>query len=116
MKKVDEIVKNYEDNRDNSLKSKEEAISELYALRNKMFKLVDSANRTLQKRCDELRNINKKICEIQGHTYTDWKEHDGFIDRSWFYTRECEICGIIERVDYEPAEYREQQLRKVRKK
>jgi len=116
MNKIDEIVKKYESCRDNCVNGKEDALRALYVLRQRAFKLVDNASINLQKRCSELRNINNKICEIQGHTFTDWKEHEGFLDRSWYYTRECEICGKTERVDYEPKEFREQQLIKVRKK
>lgn len=92
-------------------KNKNETIKELYKLRKRAIRLVDNANKTLRKRCDELRVINETICEVQGHSYTDWEEHEGFLDRTWYYTRCCELCGLKERVENEPLEYREQQAK-----
>jgi len=112
MDRVKNIKDSFIDSQDTIEKSKNETIKELYMLRKKAIRLVDNANKTLRKRCDELRVINETICEIQGHSYTDWEEHEGFLDRTWYYTRCCELCGLKERVDNEPLEYREQQLNK----
>lgn len=116
MNNLKDIVKKYEDDKAYVDLSREDAIKQLYALRRKALKLVDNANKTLQKRCNYLKEINESICKIQGHNYTDWEEHDGFLDRTWYYTRECQMCGKKERVDDEPLEFKEQSLKKIRKK
>ena len=112
MDRVKNIKDSFIDSQNTAERSKNETIKELYKLRKRAIRLVDNANKTLRKRCDELRVINETICEIQGHSYTDWEEHEGFLDRTWYYTRCCELCGIKERVENEPLEYREQQAKK----
>ena len=112
MKKLDNIINNYKNNQENVSSSTKDAISELFALRKRALRLVDNANRNLERRKDELRQVNEMICFVKGHTFTDWKEHDGFLDRTWYYTRECEICGKFERVEDEPIEYRNQVLKR----
>lgn len=89
-------------------KQRQETIIQLLKLRKKTIKLIDLANKTLSKRQQQLQEINEGICQIQGHIYTNWEEHEGFVDRSWYYTRKCTICGKKERSDYEPEDYRKQ--------
>ena len=36
------------------------------------------------------------------------------IDRTWYYTRVCEICGKKEQVENEPEEYKKKVLRERR--
>jgi len=115
MDKVDSIVNNYRCVQEKNEISRDDAINQLFALRKRMIRLVDNANKILQKRCEELRIINEAICEVQGHTFSDWQEHEGVLDRTWYYTRECEICGKKERVENEPLEYREQVLKRRKK-
>jgi len=112
--KVDNIVNDYKNSQEKIVVNREEAINQLFALRKRTIRLVDNAKKTIHKRWDELRKINEAICEVQGHTYSNWQEHDGFIDRTWYYTRECEICGKKERVEDEPLEYREQKKGKIK--
>lgn len=111
MDRVYDIRDSFIDSQEVVEKNKNETIKELYKLRKRAIRLVDNANKTLRKRCDELRVINETICEVQGHSYTDWEEHEGFLDRTWYYTRCCELCGLKERVENEPLEYREQQAK-----
>lgn len=113
MDRIEEIIDNFKDCIEKVERSREETIKELFKIRKRAIRHVDNANRTLRKRCNELRVINETICEIQGHSYTDWEEHDGFLDRTWYYTRKCELCGLKERVENEPLEYREQQEKKM---
>ena len=89
-------------------KQKQETINQLLKLRKKTIKLIDLANKTLSKRQQQLQEINEGICQIQGHTFTNWEEHEGFVDRSWYYTRKCTICGKKERSEYEPEGFRKQ--------
>ena len=89
-------------------KQRQETINQLLKLRKKTIRLIDLANKTLSKRQQQLKEINEGICQIQGHTFTNWEEHEGFVDRSWYYTRKCTICGKKERSDYEPEDYRKQ--------
>ena len=116
MDKLNNIVNNYKENQEKYDNNKEETIKQLLVLRKRAIRLVDNANKTLQKRCSDLKSINETICKVQGHTYTDWEEHEGFLDRSWYYTRECEFCGIKERVENEPVDFKNQQLKKKLKK
>ena len=111
MDRVYDIRDSFIDSQEVVEKNKNETIKELYKLRKRAIRLVDNANKTLRKRCDELRVINETICEVQGHSYTDWEEHEGFLDRTSYYTRCCELCGLKERVENEPLEYREQQAK-----
>ena len=99
-----------------SIKSEEEkqwqeTINQLLKLRRKTIKLIDSANKTLSKRQSELHEINEGICQMQGHNYTDWEEHEGILDRSWYYTRECTICGKKEQVDTMPKDFKVKKLK-----
>lgn len=112
MNKLDNVVSSYKVNEEKNNKNREEIIKQLLTLRKRAIRLVNNANKTLQKRCAELKSINETICEVQGHTYTDWEEHDGFLDRTWYYTRECELCGKKERVEDEPVEFRAQILKR----
>lgn len=109
---IEEIIKDCIDKVDTikveEEKQKQDAINELLKLRKKTIKLIDSANKLLSKRQRQLQEINKGICQIQGHTYTNWEEHEGILDRTWYYTRECTICGKKERSEYEPEEFRKQ--------
>ncbi len=109
---IEEIIKDCIDKVDTikaeEEKQKQDAINELLKLRKKTIKLIDSANKLLSKRQRQLQEINKGICQLQGHTFTNWEEHDGFIDRSWYYARECKICGKKERSEYEPEEFKKQ--------
>ena len=89
-------------------KQRQETINQLLKLRKKTIRLIDLANKTLSKRQQQLKEINEGICQIQGHTFTNWEEHEGFVERSWYYTRKCTICGKKERSDYEPEEFRKQ--------
>ena len=114
MGKLDNIVSNCKSSQENALTNKKDAINELLELRKRAIRLVNSASMTLDKRRKELKEINETICIVKGHTYADWEEHEGFLDRTWYYTRKCEICGKIERVDDEPLEYKNQVL--IRKK
>lgn len=116
MSKLENIVKKHKIESERVNNNRKETIKELYELRKEVLRSVKDANMILQKKSDELRTINETICGLQGHTYTEWIEHDGFLDRTWYYTRECVICGAKVRVDDEPSEFKEQQLRKVRKK
>lgn len=54
----------------------------------------------------ETKDINEGICQIQGHSYTDWEEHEGFLDRTWYYTRKCTICGKKEQIDSMPEDFK----------
>jgi len=119
MKDIDDIINNYK-NILNNYKFNEEilkkdAIDELLELRKRAIRLVNSASKKLEQRQVELRKINEMICVVNGHSFTEWKEHEGFLDRSWYYTRNCEDCGHIERRDDEPIEYRMQLLKKRKK-
>ena len=105
---VNECVTKVDSIRSEEEKQKQETINQLLKLRNKTIKLIDSTNRLLLKRQRQLQEVNKGICQIQGHTFTDWEEHEGFVDRSWYYTRKCTICGKKERSEYEPEEFRKQ--------
>ena len=109
---IEEIIKDCIDKVDNikteEEKQKQDAINELLKLRNKTIKLIDSTNRLLLKRQRQLQEVNKGICQLQGHTFTDWEEHEGFVERSWYYTRKCTICGKKERSEYEPEGFRKQ--------
>jgi len=114
MDKLDNIVNNYKNANEITLANKKDAISQLLELRKRTIRLIDNANKTLEKRREELKKINDMICLVKGHSYSDWEEHDGFLDRTWYYTRCCEICGEIQRVDDEPVEYRAQVLKRKR--
>ena len=92
-------------------KQKQETIKQLLKLRKRAIRLIDSANKTLSKRQNELKDINEGICQIQGHSYTDWEEHEGFLDRTWYYTRECTICGKKEQVGTMPEDFKVKKLK-----
>lgn len=104
IRKVDSIKSEEE-------KQRQETINQLLKLRRKTIKLIDSANKTLSKRQSELHEINEGICQMQGHNYTDWEEHEGILDRSWYYTRECTICGKKEQVDTMPKDFKVKKLK-----
>lgn len=116
MDKLDMIKKNFINIQEQEDLDRKEIINQLYDLRKNTLMLIDIANVTLQKRRNELNEINKTICLVQGHSYNDWEEHSGVLDRTWFYTRKCEVCGMSELVENEPVEFREQQLKRTRKK
>lgn len=115
MDKINNIIDSYKDSQEKSNCNRADALRQLFVLRKKTIRLVDSAKKTLQKRCDYLSEINNAICEVQGHSYSDWEEHAGFLDRSWYYTRECLICGKKEMVDDDPFEYEVQSNKKIKK-
>lgn len=86
---------------------------ETLELKRKLFKIrsgtinsIKSYSNKIDKKRKELDDINEQICEIFGHTFTSWEEHeDKYLDRSWYYTRKCEICGKEERLEDTPDEY-----------
>lgn len=105
---VNECVTKVDSIRSEEEKQKQEIINQLLKLRKKTIRLIDLANKTLNKRQQQLQEINKGICQIQGHTFTNWEEHEGILDRTWYYTRKCTICGKKERSEYEPEGFRKQ--------
>ena len=105
---VNECVTKVDSIRSEEEKQKQETINQLLKLRKKTIKLIDLANKTLSKRQQQLQEVNKGICQLQGHTFTNWEEHEGILDRTWYYTRECTICGKKERSEYEPEGFRKQ--------
>lgn len=105
---VNECAQKVDSIRNEEEMQRKETINQLLKLRRKTIKLIDLTNRTLSKRQQQLKEINEGICQIQGHTFSNWEEHEGIIDRSWYYTRECTICGKKEQSDYEPENYRKQ--------
>ncbi len=105
---VNECVQKVDSIKSEEEKQRQETINQLLKLRKKTIRLIDLANKTLSKRQQQLKEINEGICQIQGHTFTNWEEHEGFVERSWYYTRKCTICGKKERSDYEPEDYRKQ--------
>ena len=115
MENIDEIIENYNTINEVTLANKNDAINQLMNLRKRIIRLVDNTNKTLERRREELKKINDMICLVKGHTYNDWEEHSGYLDRTWYYTRSCEICGEIQRVDDEPIEYREQVLKRKKR-
>lgn len=84
---------------------RQETIAKLKVLRRRTIKLIISANKILANRQAELESLNKLLCEVQGHTFTDWEIHNGFCDRTWYYTRNCEVCGKKEQQEDEPKDF-----------
>lgn len=109
---VQNYVQNLEIEKQEQDIKRQETITKLIALRKRTIKLVANANKTLTTRQTALEEINKGICKVQGHTYTEWEMHNGPIDRTWYYTRSCEMCGKQERVENEPNDFKKNLFRK----
>lgn len=78
----------------------------LMMLRGKIIKSIASYNKKIVLKQDELSEVNNQICLIFGHDFTPWEEHeDKYLDRSWYYDRQCMICGKEEKIDNPPIEY-----------
>lgn len=86
----------------------------LYALRKKNLRQIQNHKKQIQIKMRELTEINEQICATFGHDFTPWEEKDGFIDRSWYYTRTCQICGRVETVDYIPEENDQKAYKRTR--
>lgn len=116
-KEIDKIVEDHVQSVEfigqEQAKKREETIAQLFILRNKTMRLITNAKRNLTNRCKELENINKGICTVQGHTYTEWEMHNGVLDRTWYYTRSCTICDKNESTENEPKEFRQIRERKM---
>lgn len=53
-----------------------------------------------------LNKVNSTICELEGHSFGDWEEHERlYLDRSYYYDRICSVCGRKETTHEEPNEY-----------
>ena len=70
-----------------------EILTKLLVAKTKTESSLVRMRKQLDIRKNELNDINKTICKIAGHVWTPWVERDGFLDRSWYYTRECACCG-----------------------
>lgn len=109
---VNDCIEKVDSIKSEEKKQRQETIEQLLKLRKRTIKLINSAHKTLSKRRNELKTINEGICQIQGHSYTDWEEHEGiFLDRTWYYTRECTICGKKEQVDTMPNDFKVKKLK-----
>lgn len=55
---------------------------------------------------EALEEINITLCKANGHTFTMWEEKENlFLDRDYYYERECTVCGKKEQITTEPNEY-----------
>lgn len=104
MKELDNIAKAMEDvqEKKTEVNSEEKNIVEsLFKLRDKVTKQIQKENIKINELESNLFDLNKTICKYMGHTFTPWEEKaDKYLDRSWYYERQCTICGKKEKKDY----------------
>ncbi len=85
---------------------KEELKKYLFNLRKKTQNQINNYNKKEKIKQKKLTEINKQICLAYGHNFTPWEEkEDKYLDRSWYYTRICQICGKMENSEDEPKDY-----------
>ena len=68
--------------------------------------IIKKYKEEISERRAAISEINDAICSLQGHSFSEWEElPDRFVDRSWYYTRSCNCCGLKEKTEITPSEY-----------
>lgn len=73
-------------------------IRQLKSERNRAQKQIKKYQKSLSEAQLSLEEINKMLCNFQGHTFSSWIRRVDKLDdeRLWYYERTCEICGYKE--------------------
>lgn len=88
------------------LKNSEEKLVQLYERKKYINSKIKDYKMKLDALYSLLEIVNEDICKVQGHSFTMWEENaDRFLDRSWYYERQCSICGKKEIITEEPDNY-----------
>jgi len=98
MKKFNNIINNFNNIGNEKYDEELKIVNDLFSRRKKVVQSISRYNKKLSEKQQELNELNKAICEINGHSFSDWEEHEhSHLDRCWYYTRKCSMCGIVER-------------------
>ena len=107
LKKEIELRKEEITQRDSSASFKRgEYLTYLLEKRKQVMGSIRKKEYELQMKREDLRGLNECICDLKGHSFTSWERHEDEFNRSCFYTRICNVCGFVERREYEPDDYR----------
>lgn len=96
---VSEIEKNKEE-------EKKIITDKLFKLKKMLEKSIINYESKISKKRMNLKEVNECLCKLMGHDWTSWEEHPSlYLDRDWYYTRKCNICGKREEQHDMPLEY-----------